>query len=562
MDRGRALGRLFDLATDGEDPSSCGFGSQNASCEKGHPGAERWEVIWVLSYLDSFLQAAAQVLTEHGVEHRAVELSWQKHFSPAPILRKIFEEKPAGVILWIPGWTESLRPLLDQTNIPLVVCSDAAPPDLLFSTVGTDLLRGTEIALRHLFDLGHRHIAFVSDFKSYPVCLELAASFQKGCRQFGIPSTAIWYAEDYGGVHEMLLEQRKQCPEVTAIFGCITVPASAMKTFNVPQELSIVCVYDPGPETRSVLTTLALHDADQCIALWACTEIFSQIQAVGSGLPRPRARHALFVPDVVVRGSTRSLERGGKEEAGALAIDPPGSMGSGREAGAVPRGPSSKTYAYLKKCSNRNWRQLDLSKLANRSMTREHGWLGRDPLLHFSPGLRFIHGVAFQVIEESRNGGRAAVAFRSPQTRGAAGEELPTHVKLPVGGPLKALYFLHGCGSAQPVAFAEYRIHFKKGGDARIPLVPLGPSTELARRRLGMLKPNLQDWWPGIEQQDFPHAKSFTVFNPAEPGEYERYLYTLEWVNPQPVEEISHIEVIVDPGAGPTLALIAVTVLA
>ena len=92
-------------------------------------------------------------------------------------------------------------------------------------------------------------------------------------------------------------------------------------------------------------------------------------------------------------------------------------------------------------------------------------------------------------------------------------------------------------------------------------MIPVGPSIEFARQRLGKLKPNVQDWWSGFEQQDFPHAKFVTVFNPADPGEYERYLYTLEWVNPHPGEEIGRIEARVDPEAGPALALVAVTAL-
>ena len=60
---------------------------------------------------------------------------------------------------------------------------------------------------------------------------------------------------------------------------------------------------------------------------------------------------------------------------------------------------------------------------------------------------------------------------------------------------------------------------------------------------------------------DYPHAHHVTIFNPADPIEYERYLYTLEWLNPRPMDEISEIEVRVDPKAGPTLALIAVTAL-
>jgi hypothetical protein len=73
--------------------------------------------------------------------------------------------------------------------------------------------------------------------------------------------------------------------------------------------------------------------------------------------------------------------------------------------------------------------------------------------------------------------------------------------------------------------------------------------------------PNLQDWWEGYPQVDFSHAHRVTVFDPANPGAYERTLYTLEWINPRPEEALTFIEVKVDPKAGPTLALIAVTAL-
>ena len=51
------------------------------------------------------------------------------------------------------------------------------------------------------------------------------------------------------------------------------------------------------------------------------------------------------------------------------------------------------------------------------------------------------------------------------------------------------------------------------------------------------------------------------VFNQADPTEYERYLYTLEWINPRPKDEVDFIEIRVNPKAGPTLALIAITAL-
>ena len=286
------------------------------------------------------------------------------------------------------------------------------------------------------------------------------------------------------------------------------------------------------------------------------------------GRPRKAPRHAFFAPELNIRGSTRPLPR---KKAGSRpsAEEParprePLSHSSAGDSFPQPANPWEswqKVYSFLKKNGTRNWRQFDLSKLANHGMTSENGWLGNDPLLHFSQGLRSIHGVPFQVIEENLNGGRAVVTFRSPHTHSSRGKQLPVMEEIAIGEQVKALYFLHGCAWAVPVAFAEYIIHLKTGKTSSISLAPIGHSLPLARKRLGKIKPNLQDWWSGYKQQDFPHAQHVTVFNPADPQEYQRTLYTLEWINPRPKEEVSHIEVQVNPKAGPTLALMAVTAL-
>ena len=363
-----------------------------------------------------------------------------------------------------------------------------------------------------------------------------------------------------------MLEGRRRNPKVTAIFANSACAALAAKTFKVPEEISVVSFLDRAPQSPPPMTAVAVREPAEAIALWACSEIISRIQVLEQGRPMPPPRQVLFVPELILRQSTRALARRAKEKAGGPAIGPIGPMGRIGGMGSTAASPWdswSKTYAYLKRSRSRNWRQFDLSKLANHSMTREHGWLGADPLLHFPPGLRSIHGVPFHVIEETLNGGRAVVTFRSPHTHSTEGKELPASAKLLLGGRVKALYFLHGCGWAdKPVRFAEYQVHFQSGKAASIPLVPFGPSPSIALKLHGRLKPNLQDWYSLLEHPDFPHAKSVTVVNPADPEAYDRYLYTLEWINPQPKEEVTHIEVRVDPEAGPTLALIAVTALA
>ena len=525
-------------------------------------------IVYVLSYLDDFFKPAVRFLGERGVTSRTVKLSHLRHKNPLHALRKVFAEKPAGVILWTYSWDAGVQSLLESSKIPMVICTDAAPVDAKLHLVGTDLFQGTEKALRHLADLGHRHIARVSAGSFRVGDRKTPDHFQMACMKLELRHSvhAVWQAEvdREEVILATLLEQRKKHPEVTALFASGHVAALATTVFRVPQELSVVGLFGHKLKSRPPLTTVSIRDGDDSQILWACTNLVSQIQAIESGRPPIPWTHALFVPELIVRGSTRALKRmeqerairNGKDENPVDALVP-GSF-------ARPASPWEswrKTYPSLKKSDIHNWHQFDLSKLANHSMTRENGWLGAEPLLYLSPGLRSIHGVPFQVIDESRNGNRTVVTFRSPHTHSARGKELPTRLELPVGMRVKALYFLHGCGWAKPVSFAEYRIRFRNGKASAIPLVSIGPAHQLARKELGRLKPNLQDWWPLSKPLDFPHAMHATVFNPADPMEYERYLYTLEWINPRPGEEVSHVEVRVDPEAGPVLALIAVTAL-
>jgi len=514
--------------------------------------------VQVLSYLQPFARTAGRLLAGLGVRHRVLELSFSRDLNPLLSLRKALAEKPAGIILWIPCWTHKLQMGLETKNIPLVICAEFSTPEVKYSMVGTDVYRGVLKALEHLRDLGHQRIAHVSCVRN-PWRQELADIYEQVCLQLNLRQAAskFWEVDtsSKSELREMLLEHRRRHPEVTALFADSETAALATAHFKVPADLSVVGLYEPPSKCRPALTTIALPEQNQCVAEWACMELIAQIRAHESGRPSPPARRAFYEPELVVRDSTRALKA--KEK---LAPSP---VVNGMPAASPPSPWETwrKSYPYLTKRQSNDWRQFDLTKLANHSMTREHGWLGEDPLLYFVPGLRSIHGIPFQVIDENRNGGRAVVTFRSPHTHTTGGKELPDTAKIAVNSPVKALYFLHGCGHAQPLPFAEYLIHFKQGTTASVPLLPMGAAKQTKPPRRGKLQPNLQDWWPENAQQDFPHARYAIVFNPADPQAYERYLYTLEWINPRPRDEVSHIEVRVNPDAGPSLALIAVTAL-
>ena len=510
-------------------------------------------IIFVVSFDEGFAKTTSRILTERGIIHRVVQLSWGKPVEP--VLRRIFAQKPAGLILWTPDIKEQAELIL-QPNCPIVICAGRLRR-WEHSSIRIDTNGGTQQALRHLYDLGHRQLAHVScgfDTENRG----MAEAYQMNCLKLDLKESAsrIWQAENRKQevVREAMLAGLRRNSEVTALFCNAEVGICATKTFSVPTELSVVG-FDRMPEAAECqppLTTLAVRDSDAA-ALWGCTDLISQIQTIQSGRPRRPPIKAMLVPDLILGESTKALMPKKKVE---VITGPP------LRKKADPAKTWRTVYPFLKMERSLNWRHLDLAPLANHSLSRYHGWLGAEPLEHFPPGLRSIHGVPFQVLDENRNDGHGVITFRSPRAHSAATKELPTRATVRVNSRVKALYFLHGCGYALPVPFAEYMMNSKAGRSSRVALIPLGPSRSMALEQLGGLKPNLQDWWnDDYEHQDFPHAHLLTVSNPAEPGVYERFLYSLEWINPEPEDEIETIEVCVDPTAGPTLALIAVTAL-
>ena len=385
----------------------------------------------------------------------------------------------------------------------------------------------------------------------------LVDSFRKICLGLDLKRSAsnIWELQfkTQSKNQKTLLDYRKRNPEVTALF-CTGSDFSdlVIQTFRVPEELSVINLFSSSNEHRRFLTTVEIPLSDYRNILWACTEIISLIQTVEMGLPEKIPMQTFFMPSLMVRSSTRAITP--KDQ---FPTKTPNKMETTPNINLW--GSWQKSYSSLKK-GNHQWHQLDLKQLANHSMTKEHGWLGRDPLLHFPPGLRQVHGVPFEVIHENRNHGNSVITFKSPYTHSTKNNKLPVSVQCPVKGCYSALYFLHGCGWGEAdKPSAKYIIHFKTKKIVTIPLIPIGPFQNPPPKRSASLQPNIQDWWSDLKPQDFPHAMYATVFNPANPPEYQRTLYTLEWINPRPKEEISFIEIQVDPKAGPTLALIAIT---
>jgi AraC-like DNA-binding protein len=200
----------------------------------------------------------------------------------------------------------------------------------------------------------------------------------------------------------------------------------------------------------------------------------------------------------------------------------------------------------------RPWRQLDLAHALNtRFAEGSRPWFGQ-PLHHARAGLKRIHGVPFAVA-------KGCALLRSARLPADAdGRPLPESLALATPKHVVRAYFLHACGwGSRSGAFAAYRWLWADGGVTKIPLHTLGiahPEEPEGREA------NIQDWYFAYDHVTRPQARPYDLKPRSDPTATSQYLYTLEWINPEPARALAALEVVSLPGCDATLALLAVTV--
>ncbi|MEI8340960.1 MAG: AraC family transcriptional regulator [Verrucomicrobiota bacterium] len=205
----------------------------------------------------------------------------------------------------------------------------------------------------------------------------------------------------------------------------------------------------------------------------------------------------------------------------------------------------------------RRWHALDLSKVANaRFSIGDRPWMNGDtPLLGIRPGSKKIHGVPFEILDETK--GPSVLMLRSRRcTLDDHGQELPERVRLPVGRSIRGACFLHACGWVQtPGPFASYIFSGAEGERSTLELFALGTAhPEESDGRAA----NIQDWYFGYDPLDRGDMRPYLVPSSREPGAMSQYFYTLVWHNPKPREKIDFLEVASRPEMDTTLAVVAV----
>ncbi|MGV3613745.1 MAG: GntR family transcriptional regulator [Fimbriimonas sp.] len=175
----------------------------------------------------------------------------------------------AGVVLW-PPLVPAIQVLRDASREVPMVLIDLMAPGLVADFVGCDDLEGGYAAARHLYESGHRRLAFLGDLRTMTV-QQRRIGMMRFCHDAGLDTP--WHLSDYLGTFtgqpEPLLaavaaEIKARVP-IAAVCGNDEAAAYMISFFNrygirVPDDVALIGFGNSQP---SLLDALGLTTLEQ-----------------------------------------------------------------------------------------------------------------------------------------------------------------------------------------------------------------------------------------------------------------------------------------------------------
>lgn len=199
-------------------------------------------------FFPELVKAFETIAVEHGQEVLVANTDYDPHRMEHCVSR-MMQRKVDGVAIMTSEMDERLIASFSKRGIPLVIL-DIGTPSLGVSTVRVDYKLGVDCAVKHLVDLGHRNIGFISG----PLRLASARSrydaFVTGMAGYGLGPRKRWLAEGNhridGGQTAMntILAAAKNRPtailasnDLTAIGAMGAIHLHGLK---VPDDISVI----------------------------------------------------------------------------------------------------------------------------------------------------------------------------------------------------------------------------------------------------------------------------------------------------------------------------------
>ena len=157
----------------------------------------------LIAFVTGGIDAENHLLMLSGAEHEVRARGYQIVFSTAKnqdeelqILERVEEDNIAGVLLWANALsTRSQQHTIaryQQVSVP-VVLMDRKIPSFECDYVTSDNYGGARALMRHLIELGHRHIVFLSHdiVEIFPV-MERYRGYCEALQEAGLPTADLW----------------------------------------------------------------------------------------------------------------------------------------------------------------------------------------------------------------------------------------------------------------------------------------------------------------------------------------------------------------------------------
>jgi DNA-binding LacI/PurR family transcriptional regulator len=209
---------------------------------------------------------------------------------------------------------------LASADVPIVGINSVNPEDRGFAaTVNIDDVQGSTLAARHLINLGHRRIAYISTDRDVSLCFSVQCrfdSFTACCLKEGIEPQVIVCKVDDAGHYQIsdVVTQLMSLDEMPTAIACqedgIALPLLFQlerNGFSVPADVSLIG-YDDSFYTEDIgLTTIRQNPVG--MARKAALLTLDLIEERPIDEP-----YVMFPAQLVVRSSTTRATRGGRHD--------------------------------------------------------------------------------------------------------------------------------------------------------------------------------------------------------------------------------------------------------
>ena len=198
---------------------------------------------------------------------------------------------------------------LETATSPIVVM-DIICYNPMVGTVGTNSIAGGNLAISHLYSLGHRRIGFINGHKEAYISQERLAGYVAGLNRHNIAfCDELCYNGDFSLESGSRAAQYFLDKKITAIYAASdTMASGALQYFSgaglkIPQDTSVIG-FDDQPiclGTAPHLTTIAQNPTALGEAACALLRLLPGLSPI---------KHVRINPTLVIRGSTGGVKGG------------------------------------------------------------------------------------------------------------------------------------------------------------------------------------------------------------------------------------------------------------